>query len=129
MPTNDELFREMASELIAEFGVTGTIENPRVAGSFNPLLGSFDQAAGDPLVATVTMSPPVPIDVRQLDGTVVEVGDSVIYVDQVALDAVNGLEPKPGGQVVIAGSTWTITKAQPYYSGSLIAAWAIFLRS
>ncbi len=120
MPTalDLELLPEVLA-LIAEVGIaTAITEND---GTYDPATGA---TSGTPTSHTVTATPPLDYDVKFIDGDVVRVGDTYLYVAGSGL----GFTPKPGFSVVTGGRTWRVVAVRDLRSGEQTAAWELQLR-
>jgi len=109
-----------AQAILDEFGMDVILTYE--TGTYDAATGSVSTPA--PTTETVKMSPPVPIEMKYVDGDVIKHGDVEAYL--AAQDLVN--TPRNGMKVTIKGEVFQAVEASPLYSGELIAAWKLRLR-
>lgn len=106
--------------LVAKYGKVVT---------FNSRSGyTYDETEGT-ATSTITsyskkVTPPDKYDVRYVDGDLIRVGDSRIFLPAQGLE----FTPARGESVIVDSESWTIIKANPIYSGDLVCLWELQLR-
>jgi hypothetical protein len=91
----------VADELISEFGQTGTVT--RITAP-DPITGG--DGTEDDYDATLV---PMAYSAREIDGTVIKVGDVQIYISAIGL----AITPTVGDLVSVNGATYRIERADP----------------
>lgn len=115
----DSTFRPLAVNLISDFGSTATWT--RQTSTFDPSTGKTTDADTS---YSVVISPPAPYNNRRVDGTVIQVGDTM------AMLAAEGLAftPTIGDYLTHKTIRWQVVGLVPIYSGELISAYEVQLR-
>lgn len=106
-----------ADELIAEFGMTASLQRAATAGpKYNPTIGS-------PTPYSVTV---VVIEFRQseVDGTRVLQGDKKVFIAKGSLS----IDPLPGDKLVISGATYVIVRVEPLAPAGTVVMWTVQVR-
>ena len=116
----DSLFRNLADSLITQFGGTGILRD--ISTSFTPATGLVVETPTD---QTVSLSPPSPVELSAIDGTLVQEGDMTTLVAALGLTNVPVANET---RLVFAGETWQVTIVDPIYSGDQVAAYQLGLR-
>lgn len=115
----DDTFRELAHDMIAEFGkiVTFTKTTP---GTYDPVSGT---TTGSTTTNTsIKVTPPSAFDIKEVNGTSIQTGD--VKVSTAAVDHV----PDINQSVTFDGNTYNIISVSPVYSGDLVAKYDCQLR-
>jgi hypothetical protein len=117
----DTLILPKVLELIGRYGklvsfsvTTGATQNA----------GAGTVTGGTTTAHSVKASPPYPYESRYIDGDLVLVGDSRLYLAGSGL----AFTPAPGQVVTIDSAKWRVVRVNPIYSGELVAAWEVQVR-
>ncbi|MFP5078307.1 hypothetical protein ACLE20_13445 [Rhizobium sp. YIM 134829] len=90
-----------AERLIAKFGQSGTLTR-----SAKPDAVEGGEPVGTPYTVTLV---PMTYEAREIDGTLIKVGDVKLYLSAVGLP----IDPKPGDLVTANGKTFRIVNGDP----------------
>jgi hypothetical protein len=117
----------LATKLVTKFaGPTGTATlTITTKGAYNALNGN--QAADSESSSTPDVSPPVPVNQKQVsDNSRVLMGDMVVWIDSARVtltrDMINNVT------ITYAGQTYDMIHYNDYMSGANSAAYEVFLR-
>jgi len=112
----DSKFAAAALSILDKFGVPATIVI-RAAGGFDPLTGDVT-----PPTETTTsldkVSPPINYQPNEVDGSNIINDDFKVYVAGSNVTTIT-----KGSEMLVNGVTVMIVKANPVYSGALVALW------
>lgn len=121
MATLDALFPGLAARLIDRFGAVASLET--VTKVDDLVSGNVTETA---VTAKIKITPPEPFTIGLIDGTLVEAGDMTTLVagqDMATAPTANR------DRLVFAADTWQIVAVDPIYSGDLVAAYRLQLRT
>jgi hypothetical protein len=112
---------KLAKTLLGRLGRPATLRRTTGTSSYAAATGAVAASTGD-LPCEVVFSE---FSDRQIDGTLVRMGDRKGLVSRLRL----GAEPKPDADVLIEGGrTWRIVRVVGYSSGAHEAAYELHLR-
>lgn len=120
MAALDGLFRDLAVNLLRDFGAAGTLQ--RVTRVFTVASGTTVETVTP---YAVLLAPPTPVAQRLVDGTTVLASDFMTTI------AAKGIvfTPEAGNvRLVFAGTTWQVVQVHALYSGDLVAAYEMVVR-
>lgn len=111
--------------LIDKHGISATYTAESEATAYDPT--SFDPDAASHATTTtdaiVISTPPLAYESTDIDGTVVQVADTYVFIYDYTT-----ITPATDDLFVIAGETWRVVNTEAFYTGELIAAWKLQLR-
>jgi len=111
----DSKFAAAALSILGKFGVPATI-TVRSTGGFDPLTG--DVTNTETVTALDKVSPPINYQPNEVDGSNIINDDFKVYVAGSDVSTIT-----KGSEMLINGVTVMIVKANPVYSGALVALW------
>lgn len=115
----DTVFRDLAANLIPEFGSTA---------AWIKTAEAYDASSGKATVTetsnAVVISPPEPYNQSYIDGEVIKLGDAQALLQGKGL----AFTPDIGDVVLHKSVRWRVVGLNPIYSGELIAAYEVQLR-
>lgn len=120
MAALDSLFFGLSKSLIDQFGGSASLQT--ISETFTPATGLTSETVA---AQAVKISPPDPVDLSAVDGSLVQAGDMTTLI------AAKGLTSAPvanSSRLVFDGDTWQAVGVEPIYSGDDIAAYRIQLR-
>ena len=117
--TLDAEMRDLAVELAEELGKAVTVQE--VESEYDPVAGKTVETVTD---HDVYAAPPVAFNVRQLDSSVVQIGDQQLSIPAQSI----AIEPSTKDRVLMDGETWQIQRVEPTYSGDQVALYTLHLR-
>lgn len=116
----DELFGDLAEDLIDQFGGTATLQSVTI--NINAPAGTSTETI---VAETVKISPPQNVEIDAIDGTLVQAGDMQTVL---ARQGLSNVPVANKDRLVFAGETWKIVGVDPIYSGDQVAAYTLNLR-
>ncbi|TQN59595.1 hypothetical protein FLX27_22035 [Agrobacterium tumefaciens] len=112
-----EEMREVAEEMLAEFGTTGAIRRTVQSGpSYDPVLTDTDY----PCKLVI-----LEIDISKVDGTLIQQGDRMVYVSTQGLT----IEVTVSDKLVIAGKEHVIKQCRPLSPAGLTVYYELIIAS
>lgn len=115
----DDIFVPLAAQLIdGTFGFDVT--HRRVKRVYNAATGKNVETNTD---TTISVTPPSPYENRQIDGTLIQIGDQWIM-----MSSASGIVPTLTDFFLISGGTWQVVRVDPIVSGEQTPAYRIQLR-
>lgn len=115
----DDIFVPLAEKLVdGTFGFDVT--HRRVAKTYDPTTGKNTESVSN---TAVKVTPPAPYNNRQIDGTLIQIGDQWVI-----MSGASGIVPRLGDLFIISGGTWRVEQIDPIVSGEQTAAYTIRMR-
>lgn len=115
----DDIFVPLAEQLVDNtFGFNAT--HRRVTRTYDPATGKNTESNAD---TTVKITPPSPYNQRQIDGTIVQIGDQWVI-----MSSASGVVPSVTDLFVIGDLTWQVVRIEPIVSGEQTAAYRVQMR-
>ncbi|TRB03470.1 hypothetical protein EXN61_21650 [Agrobacterium tumefaciens] len=112
-----EEMRDVAEEMLAEFGMTGAIRRTVTSGpDYDPDITETDYAC------TLVI---LEIDISKIDGTLIQQGDRMVYVSTKGLT----IEVTVSDKLVIAGKEHVIKQCRPLSPAGLTVYYELIIAS
>ena len=112
--------------LIDKHGISATYTGEVAVAAYDPSTydpeTNIDYATTD-TSTTVISTPPLAFESSDIDGTVVQVADTYVFIYDYTQ-----FTPATDDKFVIVGQTWRVVNMEAFCTGELIAAWKLQLR-
>ena len=116
--------RAEVAAALDEIGTSVTFKSAAGTGDYDRDTGTVTHT---PTSYVVKVAPPYQVEARLVDGDTIKATDMQTIVAATAAEAVS-LTPEAGMTFVHSGSTYTVLRVSPIYSGDLATAYEVFVR-